>query len=710
MLRFRFLDPDTGLLVLDQSVENCSITQALGKSGEWRTVIPATTAEVDLLARGCLVEIYYQGKLLMSGHCQTRETGFQADSNTVTLFGRDGIDRLYDQPGYSMALYKDVPLLLALGDLLHQAGWRLGDVSTIPSPETVKINLDLRREEQLLTQITKVCETVTKLSYRYGGMVNSLPTLDFGYFNQKSGISFVSAPADDRLPNDVDGILTADDTVGYDMTLTFNEDLSDVIWGMEAWGGEATDAAGKRQISLYDTVSDNPALPTDPDFPVIEQLYKNKYLIWDLHRCKYPGGVSQHNQEGAETNIQIGNPTGGAGPNNQYAIWMYPTPGRLTTVYIDASGVAGLGTLTNPLTWWLHEAGTYPTPGAVIATGTINGGSFVLGGRLVFDLPDGIIIEPGVEYCWRVGYDYPGGLSAGTYVRLKATNVTCTTLTSRQARTLNNGGTYSTYTTSVLPLTVITERIGTPLGGGRLGSLAESNTGNNTATATAADLKAAGRQLRQWCIAYMEDRKGERTTYNLTVAGDVIPPQIGDSVYVRGVATGSTLDPFTEIAQEYRKIIEGDFRVESLQLDFQTDQLTLAAALSNGNGLTNQDIYVQLYSSTRRNPVQGTVYWGMRLAQMSTATHTVAGGAADTVMFSDGSPGKLFTIPLPTAPAYTYYLTLLGLPYGVSSRGYVNVEIVSFPTFTTGAIIRLNINKNWTAADSVNLTCNYLWY
>jgi hypothetical protein len=716
-LRLRFIDNETGLLIMDTATSDCSVSLALGKSGEWSTSLPAYIEAVQQINKGNLVEIYYQGSLLMAGYVQSY-SGSLGEDGLVSLKGRDIVDLLYNYRAFSRALYKNTYFLQALGELLNTVGWGIGDISTLPAPLTTRVAVDLRGEKSLLPQIAALVAKVPNISYRYGGVVAGRHTLDVGIFSKSSGLSFYSPSSDAQVINSGNGFIDPEPTTGYIGKLTYTTTLEEIIWGLEATGGSFKDNTGaERNISLYDAVQNDPTLPKHPNYPVIEQLYKQTYFMFDLNRCKYPGGNIQIVQGAIDSYLAVGNSSASvANRSQQFASWFYPMPGRFKEFLFQTGTATIAGTITENFKWWIHEAGVFPTPGAVLASGdACIASAMVPDVRIRVSIPEDqqIIFEPGTEYVLRLGFDKPGGYPISTYKRLAGTAVTPTLLTTRQSNSLDNGVTWTLTDTVVVTLAIFTEQLSFPIGGTICETQGDIAPESSETNATLDDVKAAGTQLWQWGTAYLKDHSDNRTEYSLDVIGDVVLPQIGDTVYVRGHAEGTIVDPFTDSSETRTQLVEKTLRVDSIKVELGDDKREVSFGLTEGNGITNQDVFVQMYDVTK--PVErpkGRLVPMLLNATMASSTVTVGVVYPDTEM-SDGRPAKLVNLVYPTPPSASRNVPLmLTTPFGVSSRGDVFIEIVTplNPVTSTGITLRMCVEQGWVYSDSVDLTVLYLWY
>lgn len=724
-LIFRFLDATTGLVIADTPVEKASISAGLNKSSEWDTVLSANIEATQYLEKGNLIEIYYQGRLLMSGTLQTFGISLE-DDTSVNLKGRDVLDGLQDYRGYNRAMYKDVLWLMAVAELLDQAGWAIGDITTFPDPTTQKISADLRTERTIAAQISKAVALLPKVNYRYGGVRGGKHTLDFGVFQESTGLEFYSPPSGDEIFSEALSFSETDENTGFVGKLSFNTTLEEIVWALEAYGGEVTDNVNvKRAISLYDALNDVPTRITDSDYPILELAYKQSYLMYDRARAPYVGGRMEYSNPGADGSGAIlpGNSHGAtAGLSYHYVTWFYPAPGRLTRISgFTANNVSIPGTINQDLRWWVHEEGVQPTPGNVLATGVLAPASFVSGWatvstKLVSEVPvdQQVILEPGTRYALRIGFDAPGGFPITTYRRMKSVAGASAMLTATgQAVSTDNGGSYAAYAVAWWPFIIETTPVNPPMGGQLLERKNEIAPEKAETSASLADCKATGTQLWTWGKAYLQDHDGGRTTYDLDVIGDTPLPTLGDTVFVRGQAEGTFVDPFTDDTRTYRVLVEKNLRVDGYKLEYDSDKVTIGFEVTEGNGISNEDAWVQSYDASRKaQPLEGTMQPGLWVPGTSTTSTPVAAADADTTM-SDGSPGKLVQIAYPTAPSVLHVIPLLaGLPYGTATRGRVMVELVTRPDHATltGAVVKVKVSKGWEFGDTTTLTTLYLWY
>ena len=88
VLRLRFLDTATGLLIADTFTDKVSLSRGLGKSGEFSTQLSSNIDATQYIATGNTVQIYYQGDLMMEGKIQDFGVKLE-DESTVAIKGRD---------------------------------------------------------------------------------------------------------------------------------------------------------------------------------------------------------------------------------------------------------------------------------------------------------------------------------------------------------------------------------------------------------------------------------------------------------------------------------------------------------------------------------------------------------------------------------------------------------------------------------------------
>ncbi|APU89121.1 hypothetical protein Rctr85_103 [Virus Rctr85] len=481
---------------------------------------------------------------------------------------------------------------------------------------------------------------------------------------------------------------------------------------MEAWGGEVKDSTGAdRQISLYDAVQNDPSLPTHPQLPVIEQLARQTYFVFDRERCAYPGGHTEIWQTGAIQEISIGCRSPSVLDNIHQAAWFYPSPGRLKEIHILCF-TNTLGTINDPITWWLHEAGTYPTPGNVLLTGVF--GLWVADKHFVYRLPEEqqITLEPGTEYVLRVGYNTPAdSYPVSTYRSLQGSAVN-NQLAARFSRRQDIPEAWAA-TTQPMFCGIVTEAIGQPIGGTVVETNREIAPERTESNATLVDTKAAGAHLYAWCQAYLADHDGDRTSYDLDILGDMVLPRLGDTIYVRGQAQGTVIDPFTDDSQTYTMTVEANLRVDDIGISFENDVMKVSLKLSEGNGISNTDELVALYDTTKSvEPPQGSVIRGIFQPTHVIVPVAVGTGDPDATM-SDGRAARQVTLAYPTAPSISQNTPVLaGIPFGTSPRGDVDVEMVSWPdpTTATGAVIKVCVAQSWIFDDTADLDAIYYWY
>jgi hypothetical protein len=232
--------------------------------------------------------------------------------------------------------------------------------------------------------------------------------------------------------------------------------------------------------------------------------------------------------------------------------------------------------------------------------------------------------------------------------------------------------------------------------------------------ATAADIKNAGLALYNWLVAFLKDHQKNTNTLKIGAfgGGDLFIP-VGGSVYVRYTQQVDLWNPLLEQPESDTILIEGYYRCTdySVKVD-NNDMLSVDYSLTDGDVLTNSDLYVSLYDKVQQAPPPaGVVYVPTFPPQLNTVTSSVSAGLPDTTM-SDGSPGKLVSFTLPGAPVGATGIYMAGLPYATTYVPSVKpvIELVTDTVFGVGTVTaRISINGGWDTYYSANLTMKVIW-
>ena len=277
MIKLRFISASTGAALVDVDVESCDISWRLNEIEDWSAAIPTNLDGFDLVTEGDTIEITKDGVLFLTGIYQLKDQTLD-DSNKYKVSGRGILDNLYAARAFSQAYYQDKELLLVVGELLRRVNWRIGQINTM-ADKTVKMTVDLRNEKRIFPQITKALGGISETYLRYGGNIVGKYAIDIGSFAESSDIEARTVP-------DGDGVVSFDndDTyygkyVGAIEKINVKKNIVEIINSVEAFGGEVKDNLGvTRDISLADALSANPALATDPNFP-ITTISTGVYLV-----------------------------------------------------------------------------------------------------------------------------------------------------------------------------------------------------------------------------------------------------------------------------------------------------------------------------------------------------------------------------------------------------------------------------------------------
>ena len=272
MYRIRFIDPATNTVISDAVPKSLNVSWKLNQTSDWSASFPKNLTALQNVTKGSLIQVFNGTSLMLDGILQSVGEKWSGDSLDVNLTGRGIVDRLFDARSYSYGYYENQPRLLILALLLDRAGWRLGDISTWVSPTSV-YTVDLRSDKRLLAQITTLMTGFPGIFFRYGGARAGAFTVDVGAFNDQSDLVLYR-------PSELHYIPDLGKNVGIIQDFTLSQGLTTIVNSVEVRGGAVKDNLGvSRTIFLKDALAGNPALATDPNFPIITDLANYIYSI-----------------------------------------------------------------------------------------------------------------------------------------------------------------------------------------------------------------------------------------------------------------------------------------------------------------------------------------------------------------------------------------------------------------------------------------------
>jgi len=226
-----------------------------------------------------------------------------------------------------------------------------------------------------------------------------------------------------------------------------------------------------------------------------------------------------------------------------------------------------------------------------------------------------------------------------------------------------------------------------------------------------ADIKSAGLALYRAGVNILKLSGQIVDSLTITAEGTIdLMPRLGDTMYVRGRYVHMDYDPTLEIATEVIRLVEGNYRVNSIHVAIKSDDLVWSFGLSIGTAPSETDSTVALYKKTAPTlPPAGSVYVPAYKPTMVSIVHVVSDGVSDATL-SDGTLAKRVSLSLPTAPVGATDVYLCGLPYGTSPFGTIRVELVSDPVFGgAGPIYKIAISGRWLPSFSANMEQRIVW-
>lgn len=272
MIKIRFIDPTTNVVISDAVPTSCSIKFTLSQSPEWSASFVKNLAAIENVNQGANVEIYFNEVNILTGKLQSPSEKWGGQKVDISLSGRGVMDNLYDVRSYSYGYFENRPRLGIVAELLERAGWRVGHIETWTNAGNIT-TVDLRNEKRLYSQIASLINSFPATYFRYGGIVAGKHTIDIGSFNTDSGVALVRGA---ELETTAEMALKT----GLVESINQSTTLTEIVNAVEVWGGDVQDNLGvERTIFLKDTLAGYPALASDPDFPIITELANALYRI-----------------------------------------------------------------------------------------------------------------------------------------------------------------------------------------------------------------------------------------------------------------------------------------------------------------------------------------------------------------------------------------------------------------------------------------------
>lgn len=684
----RLKEQETDSLLADTPAVKATVSIGLNKSGEFSVDVPLNTEALVDVNTGNNVEIYQGGLLLIRGVLQKFNRALK-DEAIITVSGRDVTDDLYKVRSLSYALFEDTAVSTILAFLLRQAGWMLGDISTMENPDAL-MTIDLRGEKYLINQISKLITEVSNTVYRYGDTVAEVNALDVGVFNQSSDITFYT-------PSDNPAIDFDSRQVGKITSLTSDVEFTERVHTLELIGGEVQDNAGvKRTVTLQDAIYQDPTIRFHAEYPV-RQHWVNQSTVLHRRSAGLPGGgfISWP----ANTQL-LGYGRVASVTRNIFVEFIIP-PGILTEVTLDFSTNTGAPTGTTFLKIFKTILGTGlpdgPELGQAIFTHVPSARN-----RIIFSTP--VRIEWDTPYLFQLGFSVPTA-GANDYATLIGTNVVG--YTNSLTVWLNTSVITQTPRITVLTLPDMTDGEAQTL---QWTQYAPEITGSNS---TQSRIRKMAVTMWGAGCAYMDTKSGLNESFQMEAIGEEIVPALGDLVYVRGQAEYAFTDPFTGDTQTYRELIEENLRVNGISISLG-DEITYSFELFKGTGnVFDADEYLAMYVRTKAvKPEAGEVQALVYAPQAGVIVYPIPYPVGPNASMSDGRDAFQVTLTLPASPTNKRDVYLCGIPIPEAFNTAMTVEVVSHPVYNTltGPTIRIAPKyRGWSFQDEATIRCRIIW-
>ena len=705
------------LMLADVPVSTADISWALSSSPDWSVKFPSNTHNADQIVEELLVELLLDGQLLLEGVIQDIDRPKAGVQGTISVKGRGRLDDLFEVLADTSFKADNKEFLIILYQLLSVGNWRLGEIGTLLDKTTL-VDIDLKDGSTLIEQIRKVIETQLGTFYRRGA-ANSKgnPSLDVGAFDLDSNVIFTSPPRIDYLGS-------ANPGTNLILSLKESSSSADLIYLLDAIGGQVKDNNSvERRITLFDAWQDDPSLAYDADFPIIEVITAQNYVVLNADLLDSVGGTfNTVDAAGTTDRIMIGSDTGVG--TNIWTGWAFrPMPGVFDSIEFFTSAKTGGFDPILPfftLQYWISEMSILPAaPGydhynAIrLYTGTLTfpGDVFPIGLVHLDMSHTGIIFEVGKVYGFAIGFDsFP---SVDVYVTMPVyTAIVGTDSGMGYARTDWSFGKVSwSDLDEFSPLRVNTQPPGSISGRQESIEWKQYAPEKTDDPAALADIQAAGATLYQRSIIHLQDRAEKRVSYSMKAIGpDLIPP-LGNTVYVSGRSETAYENPGTNRATTLRSNITEDLRIKKLKFQFDAKGSSGDYTLDDSRILSREEAFVSVYDeATRRSKqVEGAIIPLFGGQEMVLETLVIVSTLSDTTL-EDGTPALTVTFPY-TSPVGRTWGDNLGFPYGDSDIGILIIEVVSemVNETQTGVVCKIASLGGWSFDRTATVYCYHIW-
>lgn len=707
ILRVRF--KRSSLVVLDSNVANLSIKKSLNQSGEWNFSIPRNTIEELSIEAGDYVEIFLESTILMEGYVGSL-TLSAADESIYEVSGRDRTDLLFTKRSWNRALFKNVTAISAIAQLLYTSGWRVNNIETFADAETL-ISLDLRSEETLMSQVRKILDPFPGVSFRYAGEVAGYPTIDIGSFNEQQTIYISNAPQTE--------LVTDYNTIRI-QSISISKSL-DLYGKIEAYGGEVTEASGKRQITLKDCLINTPSLAWDfANYRIIEEESGRSYVV--VNDDVVEGGTVNLYGDGGTSFYIIGRNLGSGAENlnNKMAFAISTYTGWLKRITFRFGPNSGVPTdlevsirehdsITGPSSTKLWTK--YYADAAALASTTT-----------VINVEEGtLFLEKDKDYC-IVFAELTEPAAASRFNRLEytITEPKSPYVNSWVSRVIGGG---EVWTQGILNTGV---GIGTPhisietyVPESQISSIAitkkwtEYAPENSNVNATTVDIQRAALSMLRRARALLADKSELYRQISITGIGNADFPSLGDKLYVNFHNTTGLYNIVSNQSTNVSDTIQEWLRCYSVGLNYNENGLNWNLQLTDSPLISEEEFFVSVYDNTKdKEALKGVRPSYLVEPSLVTVSSSVPIGTEPNTSYN-GLDAYELTIAIPAAPSnYSKALTLICNPV-LSSESHPIIKVVTsqdfdYRTSQTAKVIFYS-NIGWKNYFSTNYKLYILW-
>jgi hypothetical protein len=714
-LVLRVIDELTEVMLTEMLAISGSVKRQLGASDDVKVRVSSNNNASGYLEEGRTIELYSDGLLIGSGEILKVDQGVLDEKKVINLSCRGKLDYLYDVLPNPTLIIENKTMIQALYEVLLHTVFTLGDISTMPDKDFTIEFLDLREEKTLLGQVEKIL-AMQELKFNATVDAEGQWYLNIGDFVYENVSTLFRSPAStyySGLPDHFN-IITKIDR---------KSSSEDVVYMVEALGGEFTDPGGfKRKLLLWDAWQNDNLLDRDPDYPIVELVPEQRYMVVDRNKAPYPGGVFYSGHRNAASwagwfGNAVTSPYWTKG-----GISFKPVPGYLNRIEIPGQvannflttfasdqvyiRLVDLGTVAS---WtYDYELGTELFRGALPGheDGLPNNGTLVidfshLNLLMEWDRVYGVVCEFYVTYSTGTNDQfltqyYSGVSSVATGMGYSLWNRAYYTETNWQ-----NNDYYGVV------------KVVTDPGPGSPHRLYQSfqkwtEYAPKEESPVLADIKASGQAMYDRSVAYLMEGGSKKFTYNMSAMGKNLNLSIGQRVSVKANSQTAIADRVSGNTTVKNYTVDDVLAIDEYTLDVKDGKMTGKFKLVETSD--REDGIISLYDkSTEPEQPEWEVYSFDEVTEIVLENVSLSLSAPDSELF-DGTPALQVQFPY-NRPTDRHKSDNISLPFSEDTGKVVRVEMVAKQDddLEVGLICKVAVGQGWTIADTLNLDCYFIW-